>query len=44
LSAHASGRPIVADETMIAARWPAYYDDLVAHTSIRGIISLPLED
>lgn len=44
LSAHASGRPIVADEAMIESRWPAFYDELVARTSIRGIIALPLED
>jgi hypothetical protein len=44
LSAHASGRPIVADEAMIESRWPVFYDDLVTRTSIRGIISLPLED
>jgi hypothetical protein len=44
LSAHASGRPIVADEAMLESRWPVFYDDLVARTSIRGVISLPLED
>jgi hypothetical protein len=44
LSAHAEGRPIVADEATIRTRWPAFYDALVAHTPIRGTISLPLED
>jgi len=44
LSAHAEGRPLLADEATIASRWPAYYDELVSRTSIRGTISLPLED
>jgi hypothetical protein len=34
----------VADEGTIAARWPAFYADLVARTPVRGIISLPLVD
>ncbi|MGX5654606.1 GAF domain-containing protein [Geodermatophilus nigrescens] len=44
LSAHAEGRPLVADESELRSRWPAFYDELVAHTPIRGTISLPLED
>ena len=44
LSAHASGQPVVADEATIWSRWPAFYDNLVTHTSIRGILSLPLEN
>ncbi len=44
LSAHAERRPVVADEATIQSRWPAFYDGLVAGTSIRGVISLPLED
>jgi hypothetical protein len=44
LSSHAAGRPIAADETTIRLRWPAFYEELCARTSIRGIISLPLED
>jgi hypothetical protein len=44
LSAHAEGRPVVADEATIRSRWPAFYDGLVAGTPIRGTISLPLED
>ena len=44
LSAHAAGRPVLADETTIAARWPVFYEDLVARTPVRGIISLPLVD
>ncbi|WP_369137001.1 GAF domain-containing protein [Modestobacter versicolor] len=44
LSAHASGRAIVADEAMIASRWPAFYDGLVARTSVRDVIALPLDD
>jgi hypothetical protein len=42
LSAHAEGRPIVADETTIASRWPAFYDALLSRTPVRGTISLPL--
>ena len=44
LSAHAEGLPLVADEAALRARWPAYYDVLVARTPIRGTISLPLDD
>ncbi|WP_204263812.1 GAF domain-containing protein [Geodermatophilus normandii] len=44
LSAHAEGRPQVADEVTIRSRWPAFYDGLVTRTPIRGIISLPLGD
>jgi hypothetical protein len=29
---------------MIESCWPTFYDDLVARTSIRGIIALPLDD
>jgi hypothetical protein len=42
LSAHAAGEPMLADEVMIRSRWPGFYNELVARTSIRGIISLPL--
>ena len=44
LSAHAEGLPIVADEATIRSRWPAFYDAHVMRTSIRGTISLPLQD
>lgn len=44
LSAHAEGRPVLADEATLMSRWPAYYDGLVGNTPIRGTISLPLED
>jgi hypothetical protein len=44
LSAHATGRPVIADQAVLRSRWPAFYDSLVTRTSIRGIISLPLED
>ena len=44
LSAHAEGRPVVADEATIRSRWPAFYEALVARTPIRGTISLPLTD
>ncbi|MFQ1004305.1 GAF and ANTAR domain-containing protein [Modestobacter sp. SSW1-42] len=42
LSAHATGLPVLADEAELQARWPAYYDVLVAHTPVRAVISLPL--
>ena len=44
LTAHASARPVVAQEAEIASRWPAFYDELVARTTVRDIISLPLAD
>jgi hypothetical protein len=44
LSAHAEGRPLVADEATIRTRWPVFHDGLVTRTPIRGTISLPLED
>jgi hypothetical protein len=42
LTAHSSGEPVFADEQELQARWPAFTDVLVAHTPIRGVISLPL--
>jgi hypothetical protein len=44
LSAVAAGRPVLADEATIAARWPAFHDDLVSRTPVRAVISLPLVD
>ncbi len=44
LSAHAAGRPLVADEAELTARWPGYTAELVARTPIRGVIALPLDD
>jgi hypothetical protein len=44
LSAHADQVPVVADEATIRSRWPGYHDALVSHTSVRGVISLPLRD
>jgi hypothetical protein len=44
LTAHASDRPVVAQEAEIRSRWPAFYDELVARTAVRDIISLPLAD
>jgi len=44
LSAHAEGAPVVADESTIGARWPAFHDALVTRTPIRGTISLPLRN
>lgn len=42
LSSHASGRPVLADEATLRSRWPAFYDELVQRTPVRGVISLPL--
>jgi hypothetical protein len=42
LTSHAEGRPVVADEAGIRARWPAFYDSLVSHTPFREALSLPL--
>jgi hypothetical protein len=42
LSAHAEGRPVVADERSLATRWPAFHDALLSRTPVRGTISLPL--
>lgn len=44
LTSHATGDQVVADEAALRSRWPGYYDTLVAHTPIRGTISLPLRD
>ena len=44
LSAHATGRPVAADEATIRFTWPLFYTELRARTAVRGIISLPLED
>ena len=42
LTAHASGRPVVAQEAEIHSRWPAFHDALVTRTAVRAIVSLPL--
>jgi hypothetical protein len=42
LAAHSSGEPVFADERELQARWPGFSDLLIAHTPIRGVISLPL--
>jgi hypothetical protein len=44
LTSHATGEQVVADEATLRSRWPGYFDALVAHTPIRGTISLPLRD
>ena len=44
LSAHAEGRPVIADEPTMAARWPAFHEALVTRTPVRSTISLPLAD
>lgn len=43
LHAQLTGRPVVADEQELAARWPGFHDGLVAHTPFRSVISLPLQ-
>jgi hypothetical protein len=42
LSAHATGLPVLADATELQARWPSYFDALVAHTPVRSVVSIPL--
>ena len=44
LTSHATGEAVLADEATIRSRWPGYHDALVAHTPIRGTISIPLRD
>ncbi|WP_299958673.1 GAF domain-containing protein [uncultured Modestobacter sp.] len=42
LTAHSSGKPVLAAEDEIRARWPVFHDALVSHTPYRGVVSLPL--
>lgn len=42
--AHHTGRCVVAPAPVIAARWPLFYDELITHTPVRGIVSMPLSD
>jgi hypothetical protein len=42
--AQCMGRLIVATESVIAKRWPAFHDRLVSQTPVRGIIAAPLGD
>jgi hypothetical protein len=44
LTSHATGDIVIADAATMRTRWPGYYDALVAHTPIRGTLSLPLRD
>jgi hypothetical protein len=43
LTAHDTGRLVVADDAELGQRWPAFTDLLVAQTPIRGVIALPLD-
>jgi hypothetical protein len=43
LTAHDTGRPVIADDEELGQRWPAFTDLLVSQTPIRGVIALPLE-
>jgi hypothetical protein len=42
--AHHTRRCVVAPAPVIAARWPLFYDELITHTPVRGIVSMPLSD
>jgi hypothetical protein len=42
-AAHHTGGQVVAPESVIAKRWPLFYD-LIAQTPVRGILSCPLHD
>ena len=42
LTAHSTGRPVLADEAELHARWPGFADALAQRTAIRGVIALPL--
>ncbi|SDO71466.1 hypothetical protein SAMN04515671_1797 [Nakamurella panacisegetis] len=44
LSAHASGDALVASESDMQARWPAFHAELVSGTPFRAIASFPLKD
>lgn len=41
-TAHRTGRPVNAPDSVIAQRWPLFYDQLVTRTPIRGILATPL--
>ena len=42
--AHHTGRPVVAPVDVIAEQWPLFHDELITHTAVRGIVSMPLPD
>lgn len=42
LSATATSEPLVADQDMMATRWPMFYRELLSQTPFRSIASLPL--
>jgi hypothetical protein len=41
LDAHALSRSVLATETLIAQRWPAFYSGLIAGTPFRAIAAIP---
>lgn len=44
LSSHEERRAVLADEAVIASRWPAFHDDMVSRSAVRSVVSVPLED
>ena len=42
--AHQTGRCVVAPASVIATQWPLFHDELITHTPVRGIVSMPLSD
>ena len=42
LSAVADAEPLVADEAVMAQRWPLFYRELTAQTPFRAVASLPI--
>ena len=44
ISAHQSGKPVMATESEIAHRWPAFYRGLIDETPFRGVSSMPLRN
>lgn len=42
LSAYEVAAPVIAHQTDVAARWPAFHDVLVSETAFRSIASVPL--
>jgi hypothetical protein len=41
-TANETGERVIGTETVMAQRWPLFYEQLVARTPIRGVLSTPL--
>lgn len=41
-SAYESGRTVYAGPEELAAKWPAFYNDLLARTVVRAVVSVPM--